>query len=251
MKYTPLVLLLCAVLFSSCAHYSQVVFVQSTSDNISKNKNGFLQYENEDLKISYSFWDSRGIMGFQIYNKTDHPIYIDWKKSSMISNEKQLPYYTNKTTSNFSTYGSSYSTNWVSMFSSGTQTNNTTTGSGTTIVQERITFIAPKSYISNAFYDLVANIYFDVNKTTTEEKDVKGTHVYYSKSNFDITFRNYLTYSDKEYFSIEKHVDNGFQIDKVYTMKDADFGEVFKGALVSSDWRNPSRFYIIGAQLSK
>lgn len=222
---------------SGCSNYTQIIAVAPTSENITKSSDNFYEYENSDLKVRYSFWAERGIMGFMIYNKTSHPIYIDWKKSNMINGARQMAYYTNKTVSNFSSYGASYGTSWINILNGvNTQSSGVSAGTQTIVREERISFISPKSYVANAFYNLTANISFDINNSNTEQKYVDGKKMYVSTSNYNISFRNYITYSDNEDFAVEKHVDNGFKVSKVYTMKN----EVAK----NEDWVKPSRFYI-------
>lgn len=235
-KHTVALVLLLAVI-SSCSNYTQVVVVSPTSESIVKSKDNFYEFENADLKIRYSFWAERGIMGFMIYNKTNHPVYIDWKKSTMINGSRQMAYYTNKTTSNFSSYGASYGTSWINVFNGvSSQSVGASIGTQTIVKEERITFISPKSYVANAFYNLTANISFDINNSSTKQKYVDDRKVYVSTSDYNITFRNYITYSDNEDFTVEKHVDNGFKVNKVYTMKN----DIAKDA----DWVKPSRFFI-------
>ncbi|CAM3459957.1 hypothetical protein [Aequorivita lipolytica] len=50
-------------------------------------------FENDSLKITYNLWRERGLMQFEIYNKLDTPIYIDWRKSSYIDNTVKLNYW--------------------------------------------------------------------------------------------------------------------------------------------------------------
>ncbi len=245
MKKSILFLLAATIFMSACSEgdYTQLVFIKPTSDGITKSSDGNYIFENEDIKISYTFWAEHGILGFEVYNKTDHPLYIDWKKSSMINDNKQFLYFTDKTSSNFVAYGKGYSTKWTRDFNT---SKSETHGAETVVKEERISFISPHSYINKAFYNLTANIYFDISRKKTEEKNVHGVHIYISKSDFAIQFRNYLSYSDNENFSTEKHIDNGFEIDKIYTMKTKDFGKVSKrDGLIESDWKSPSRFYVL------
>lgn len=238
-------LLVGLILLSSCEKYSQVVSIKPKSEGITKAADHCYEFENEDLKVRYSFWAEHGIMGFRIYNKTDHPIYIDWKKSSMISGDVQKQYYTDKTTSNFVSYGHTYGNSWQYAFGkSGHSSNSVNEGSETVTKQERISFISPKSLINHAFYNLVANIYFDVNNRKTSKATVQGQPVYVSVPGDEISFRNYLTYSDKENFETEKHVDNGFRVSKVYTMKSSYLGANINDNFTDCDWYSPECFYI-------
>lgn len=239
-----LIFLLITSLFASCDRFTQVVYVAPTNQDI-KNINHFYQYENDDVKIVYWFWGEHGIMSFLLWNKTDHPIYIDWKKSAMINNGKRMSYYSSQYASNYKTYGKNYGLEWLDIFNeyyglySNQKINHETLVKG-----ERVTFIPPKSYITQAFYNLTANIYFDVNDRNTETETINFCKVYVSRSNRDISFRNYLTYSYFENFTTENYVDNEFHINKVVTMDNHYFGYKDVDGDMANDWERPSRFYI-------
>lgn len=73
-----------------CKTYVQVF--DTKAKNI-KVENEFYVFENDSLKITYSFWAKNGLMTFGIYNKLNKPLYIDWKKSSYIDNSVKLNYW--------------------------------------------------------------------------------------------------------------------------------------------------------------
>src|SRR5690554_4989876 len=92
-----------SLLLFGCKSYVQVV---NTNSSIPTNKNGFHVYENDSMKITYSFWKAKGLMTFSIFNKMDQPLYIDWKKSSYVDNSVKLNYWIDEEKSKaISSYG--------------------------------------------------------------------------------------------------------------------------------------------------
>ena len=238
----PGILLLLSL--SGCSRFTQVVYVAPTNNDI-QSINHFYEYENQDLKVVYWFWAEHGIMSFLVWNKTDKPLYIDWKKSAMVNNGKRMSYYTNSDVSNYKSYGNNYSLEWLDVFNEYYGKASHKKLSRAALVKgDRISFIAPKSYITQAFYNLTANIYFDINDRNTEEDFVNFCKVYVSRSNQEISFRNYLTYSNSENFETESHVDNEFHLDKVVTMQKSFFLYKDKDGYWANDWERPSRFFI-------
>jgi len=241
---TILAALVLMLTLSSCTRFIQVVYVAPTNNDI-QSINHFYQFENDDVKVVYWFWADHGIMSFLFWNKTDKPLYIDWKKSAMINNGKRLSYYTNGDVSNYKAYGTTYSLDWLDIFNEYySKSSHNKLDKATLVKGDRISFLPPKSYITQAFYNLTANIYFDVNDQNTEEEIVNFCKVYVTHSNGDISFRNYLTYSFSENFDVENHVDNEFHLSKVVTMDKSLFYYTDPNGFWANDWERPSRFYI-------
>jgi len=220
------------------AKFSQVINISSKGAGIIK-VDGFYTFENDDVKITYSFWAENGIMAFVIFNKSEKPIYIDWKKSSMIYNGKQNPYYTNKTTSNYSSFGTSYGSSWASIFGRISASSSTVNATETIVKQERVTFVPPHSYITNAFYDMLDNITaFSLDKKGSEQKEINGVNVYVNAPENPIFFRNFITYAATEDFAVEKYADNEFFVSKILTMHNHEFSSKM------DDWEKTTRMYI-------
>lgn len=247
MKFKHFVLLLGTIMalsFSSCSRFTQVVYISPDNEEI-QTINHFYTYENNDMKVVYWFWADHGIMSFLLWNKTDKPIYIDWKKCAMISNGKKMSYYTDKNSSNYKNYGATFSMDWMDVFNQYYALNGNGSISKQTLVKgERISFIPPKSYITQAFYNLTANIYFDITDRNTQEETINFCKVYVTKSNQDIYFRNYLTYAFNEEFKGDMHIDNPFKLNKVVTMDNSIFGFKDVDGHWANDWERPTRFYI-------
>ena len=79
-----------AVFLSSCAGTYQYCQIYETKpvrqENLVKNDNGALRYENAQCAIDYNFWSNGGSADFYFYNKTDEIIYIDLAKSFYVRN---------------------------------------------------------------------------------------------------------------------------------------------------------------------
>lgn len=75
-------------MFSSCAKRYIQVFDTGTMNT--KLSDSTWVFENDSVKITYDFWKVKGVMSFDVFNKLDNPIYIDWKSSSFIYNGNKL-----------------------------------------------------------------------------------------------------------------------------------------------------------------
>ncbi len=156
----------------------QVVEVGSTN---CRSHDNYLFFENDTLRVVYMFWGENGVMGIFIHNKTEYPLYIDWKKCSFITGTTKHDYWdesiTMATSGSTSTIGEEQTkavssseywfTNFLRGFVNGDEkkTNKsssewfqqTFSNSLTRITKpERITFIPPHTTISQAAYNLVS-----------------------------------------------------------------------------------------------
>lgn len=140
----------------------------------------FLTTENDTIRLVYAFWDENGRMGVFIHNKSDKPLYIDWKKCSFLVEDEKNDYWQDVTSINTSwnstasgsseSKSSSETKDWFSQFmkelngfyessakstSSGKSVSTwqmETFSSLTSIITkpERITFIPPRATICKA-----------------------------------------------------------------------------------------------------
>ena len=68
--------------------------------------------------------------------------------------------------------------------------------------------------------------------------------MYVSVPNDPIVFRNFITYSSTEDFTVEKYADNEFYFSKIVTMHNSDFDVKSAHNGNDNDWEKPIRFYI-------
>jgi hypothetical protein len=85
-----LFLILTLVFLSSCTSYR---YLTLSGVNFTKNEKRELVSENDTLKVQYNFSDYQGRIGIRIYNKTNEPIEIDWRKSALILEGKAFSYF--------------------------------------------------------------------------------------------------------------------------------------------------------------
>ena len=227
-KYLIVLLVLAAI--QGCT--IQYVEVYKTESGNAKKTDNLYVYENDTIRIDYRFWDDGGVLQFRISNKSDKPIYIDWKKCAFISQNGRYDYWSDKATTNISFRSR---TDYDAMLFPGipgfTSVGNIDIKS---TKRERVTFIPPKSYIALTRYPLVKEyLYIDKRFHDFEQhteplnaNPKKQTIIYtkkYNRDNSIISFRNFLTFSFKEDFSTEFYADNDFYVKEINEMDEKHF----------------------------
>jgi hypothetical protein len=241
---------------------TQINYVQIwKTEPIGMSKVGdYYVFENDTLKIVYYFWGEDGVMAFSLYNKTNKPIYIDWKKSTFISNAFKSDYWFDKITikSSFAISNSSYSNiiSTLSSFSSSntnqnitinrdktidskSQTNTSSNGSIETSgnsnsltqgwshmsvsKQERITFLPPRTYIDKAMYKIHNNYYGDWKSGFTQISEALSSDPKKTTIISTKTFTNSNTPLDFRNFltlSFKEDFSTEFYIDNEFYIKE-------------------------------
>lgn len=212
-----------------CKSYVQVY---NTNSSITMDREGFYIYENDSIKLTYSFWAEKGLMTFSILNKLKEPLYVDWKKSSYIDNSVKLNYWIDEEKSKaISTYSNHYyrGPNLIPGYA-------TSISVGTSIIskvkEERVTFIPPSSHYYRSQFYIAPQIIFGLNKNSNFEdvprndKPEKTTRIYKAIFNIDnspLVFRNFLTLSTTDDFKTEFYVDNEFYVNEILEMEERHF----------------------------
>jgi len=88
---TILHLTIVVVLFSSCSKFQ---YYSLAADNLSKNKKQEFIAENDTCRITYNFYGEKGPIHISIYNKTNKPLQVDWKKSAVIFGDDAIKLFT-------------------------------------------------------------------------------------------------------------------------------------------------------------
>lgn len=241
----------CTILFSSCESYVQLYCLDSK--NVKKIDNSFV-FENDTVKITYSFWANRGVLAFDVFNKLEKPIYVDWKKSSFIYKEQKLNFWDdNEMSTTVGLYKDYLYTGPTPYYSYNKLIGTGVYGSATTKTKpERITFIPPKSgykrsqffiYNSSGIKLPFSAKQIDYNDNSNINSTVKAfayTSLYNDTNQVKDLFRNFLTFSVSEDISTEFHVDNSFFIKSIYEFIDYDFSTIVNNGLSTDD-----KFYIV------
>jgi hypothetical protein len=63
------------------------------SSQLSKNDNKQFTWENDTMRLIYSINGRGGPFRVDVYNKTSQPLYVNWKKSALIRNERLTSYF--------------------------------------------------------------------------------------------------------------------------------------------------------------
>mgnify|MGYP000954995983 CR=1 FL=1 len=147
----------------SCKNYVQVYGTGVVNLNV---ENDYYVYENDSLKITYTFWNEKGLMTFAIFNKLNKPLYIDWKKSSYIDNSVKLNYWVDEVSTKSTDYYQGYYYKGPLLKPGYVISNSVGVSVSSTVKVERITFLPPKSnYYRSQFY-ILPNNHFLLDKNT-------------------------------------------------------------------------------------
>lgn len=243
MKNLLICIITSVVVLSSCS-VVQIYQVKPTTDAISQ-QGQYYVYENDTVKVTYSFWNDKGLLSYTFYNKLNIPIYIDWKKSCFIRNGEKLDYWKDevKTTAVSHTQGTSYLFSGYYNLLSGTSS--TSVINGNQIKPERVIFIAPKSSITNVRFHLNLNpasklpaASATVINNPSDNKSVSAKQQDYSQDNTSVSFRNFITISTTENFEKEYYIDNSFYVSNIVQISTKDFDTD------KQPFKNPQWFYI-------
>ena len=182
---------------SGCMKYQY-----STIDsNLNRNaKNEFLK-ENDSIQVIYNFNGHNGPIGISVKNKLDKPLFVNWKRSSIIMDGKSDTYWRDQSALTASSSG--YELNWLNGI-----TTSRGTISGTLSRPDEISFIAPNSYIKSSLLNLKSD-FFKINKSVKPmQTDINSTtgsksgYIYYFDDyNSLLKYRSYLTFSYDADFS--------------------------------------------------
>ena len=92
LKLFPALALVACVLVS-CSTYQ--VNVLSSTNTTKDDKTGVFNFENDSVKITYSFYGNNAPVSIQVFNKLDKPLYIDWQRSAAIIGDNAVSYMPN------------------------------------------------------------------------------------------------------------------------------------------------------------
>jgi hypothetical protein len=185
---TFLLLLFISVIISSCSTFQ---YATITGENISKdNKNEFVA-ESDTLRITYNFNGKKGPVNITIYNKSDIPLQVDWKRSALIIDERPQVYY--QPTWNIS--GDLSTSKGVLPRSTSSTIDARISGN------EGEEFIPPHAAISRKGMFIKPGKSFSLPQEISQEKikvkdvSVKIARGSFTKENSPIVFRSYLTFA--------------------------------------------------------
>ncbi len=228
----------------SCVNYYQLYKINPEASL--KTEKQFIVYENDTLSVTYNFWAEKGVLSFAIFNKTNKPLYIDWKKSSYILNLQKLNFWVDETsievnstarTHQRSTYDNyiyqgintqAIPYQYIGQTNEYSSSYTKTSTSGIQRKQERITFIAPNSFVSNSRYIILKDkiIYGDKSLVRSYKSPKDSIFVYrkkYTESNSPLKFNVFLTFATNENFDNELYILNKFYLSEIVELPDKEY----------------------------
>ncbi|UFH56072.1 hypothetical protein [Spirosoma sp. KNUC1025] len=234
--------LLCSVVLLGCSPNVQLVTVRGS--NVHQTDDGLL-LDNDTLTLQYNFASERGVIHITLINKLNQPLYVDWKRSSLIVGKDKLDYW--------------YDVAEVQLTSlTDSRLNRYIYSAGTILKDDKIGFIPPQTRLDKQQFVLVpqgALILPGSFKTEQEASNLSNrkkpvvVNVYnYSADQSPLTFRNYLTLSTDKDFRNEFHIDTKFWASEVKVLpRDQILTQKNEGEYsysVPVPFKKPDSFYV-------
>ncbi|HEY9123135.1 MAG TPA: hypothetical protein VIO15_02275 [Bacteroidales bacterium] len=199
------------ITFSGCTKYQYITL----SGNVNQNESKAYVFENDTVKVVYSFNGNCFPMSFEIYNKSNFPLYIDWSKSSAIVNGHNISLWKDIATINASSSSEEYKFSKNFTYSNSDIT-------GTMAKSEQVTFVAPKSFIQRTPVYLRSEFIKQFDKSNKVRKNVyskvgKTSEVFYyfKPDSTPMTLRCFLTFSLKDNKSEPFYIQNEFWVSSI------------------------------------
>lgn len=141
------VLALLTSVLVSCSTYQ--VNVLSSTNTTKDDKTGVFNFENDSVKITYSFSGNNAPVSIQVFNKLDKPLYVDWQRSAAIIGDDAVSYQPNRVNISGNYDGQTYS--WQNRPRSFLNNYSSTSGTVSAVADlpKNTTFLPPHSQISN------------------------------------------------------------------------------------------------------
>lgn len=205
-KILPLFAFLSSFFLFGCNQH-QFIFIEPQQDQYAT---GGFKTENDSLEIRYNFSGENIPVKIKIKNKSEKPVYIDWKKSVVIIDGKKYNYWNENSHIELS------STSYPLFYNIYTDTE------GTIEKDERITYIAPRSYIETTRiflqtteFELLPENNFRSMRMRSGNGSVKVKRYNFSEEDSPLIFRSLLTLSSKETFTDETLFESTFWVSDI------------------------------------
>ena len=212
---SSILLAILSIAFASCSTYQYLTV--SGVDVAKKEKEGFVS-ENDTVKVQYNFKDG-GKIGITIFNKTNEPIEVDWKKSAVIVGTLSHSYY-----------------NPNSSFSAQVQTDTARRSSvnssvyladirGSIVANEAMSFIPPKASINNENNYLPVKYVQNLANKIPKKEVLRKQHANvlplekysFKQEESPIVFRSYITFRVGQGAAIKEFVqEHHFYISEIW-----------------------------------
>jgi hypothetical protein len=183
-------------LFSSCTAYQ---YMTVSSNDMPQNDQREFVVENDSIRLKYRFDGHNAPVQLEVVNKLSKPIYVDWKRSALIMNNRAFSYKAGSLTVSGSTHTSV--DNWFSRNNPGLTSATTSSGFSSTVEFPRdLEFIPPTAQINESPLALTASFHTGEKGEFTRvrvpmEDGMMGDvmRATYDEGNSPLKFSSYLT----------------------------------------------------------
>jgi len=192
---------------SGCSVYQHV----SLESNMEQNDKLEYLIENDSTTIAYSFDGQNGPIHIRLSNKSDKPLYVDWRKSALITNGQSVSLWKDeaKINANATEY---------KVLPENEIINSTSSIDGSIVRKDKVTFIPPHSSILVNSYALQSKFFTNPDRKServmlsTTEGNVNARKFSFSKEDSPLNFRIFLSISGDESFKNPVQFDNSFWV---------------------------------------
>jgi hypothetical protein len=190
-------------LFSSCSSYQ---YMTVSSNDMPQNDAREFVVENDSLRLKYRFNGHNAPVHLIVENRLNKPIYIDWKRSALIMNNKAITYKPGTLTVSGSTYTSV--DNWMSRATRGYSSASTSSDFSSTVeFPGDLEFIPPTAYINQSTLALTSSFHTGSKGEFSRVRVPMAAGMMgnvmratYDESNSPLKFSSYITlFMDQEF----------------------------------------------------
>jgi hypothetical protein len=178
------------ILATSCNRYQ---YLGINSVQVQKNDQQEFMIENDTLQIVYNFNGKNAPVNLVVRNKLNQPIYIDWKRSALIINDKAISYSPDEVA--VSGVVNASSTNWLQNYTS-TQGNVSLTAK----LPPGIQLIPPQSFVTKTpmgvtnklLKNFPDSVLQRIAFTLEDGAKASARQAFFGAENSPLQFRSYL-----------------------------------------------------------
>ena len=233
-------LLLSALHVLSLAACTSYHYITMDSTDIPLDRRKAFMWETDTVSVAYQFSGEGGLMSVFIFNKSSQPLYINWKKSAVITGGMTVPLFNRNVIANGVMSTDSY-------LVGDNQTAGYSQFSASFDLPEGIEFLPPQSGLSRTVITLQE---ISVNSTAlpavVEQEKMRAAdgmvskirRVYYTDEKSPLRFRTYLT------LAMGKNAENEFSVQHSFYAKEV-MQSTTPPELFSMYRANGSQFYIL------
>lgn len=174
-------LLVCTVCLAVfCSGCSRFQYFALESDTRTGRSHEFVR-EDSLVRVEYNFHGENGPVQISVFNKSTQPIFVYWKRSSLIIGEERYPYWQDEATVHLNSVSYRWPTDyWASAYTDGTIRR-----------QEDVSFVPPSSSAT-----ILSRHFLQTHLPLLPNTDNnKGVRLLFGRSQSPLEFRSYLTIS--------------------------------------------------------